>query len=87
MFLIESAQIYFLLSVPQLGKERFHKSQHFDYSSGVPMLAGSEKPGIGGEHLVGQEIKPKYSVYPIGSGTGLPPWVTFDKQVNNRNWF
>ncbi|XP_014194781.1 EF-hand domain-containing family member C2 isoform X2 [Haplochromis burtoni] len=65
----------------RLGKERFHKSQHFDYSSGVPMLVGSEKPGIGGEHLVGQEIKPKYSVYPIGSGTGLPPWVTFDKQV------
>nr|XP_033472943.1 EF-hand domain-containing family member C2 [Epinephelus lanceolatus] len=65
----------------QLGKERFHKSQHFDFSNGVPMLAGSEKPGIGGELLVGQKIKPKYSVYPKGDGSALPSWVTFDKQA------
>uniref|UniRef100_A0A3Q0T880 EF-hand domain-containing family member C2 n=1 Tax=Amphilophus citrinellus TaxID=61819 RepID=A0A3Q0T880_AMPCI len=65
----------------RLGKERFHKSQHFDYSNGVPMLVGFEKPGIGGEHLVGQKIKPKYSVYPTGEGSGSPAWVTFDKQV------
>ncbi|KAK2840356.1 hypothetical protein Q5P01_014096 [Channa striata] len=64
-----------------LGKERFHKSQHFDYSNGVPMLVGSEKPGIGGELLVGQKIKPKYSVYPQGQGSGLPSWVAFDKQA------
>ncbi|XP_071340390.1 EF-hand domain-containing family member C2 isoform X3 [Trachinotus anak] len=65
----------------QLGKERFHKSQHFDYSNGVPMLVGSEKPGIGGELLVGQRIKPKYSVYPKGQGSDLPSWVAFDKQA------
>ncbi|XP_070694381.1 EF-hand domain-containing family member C2 [Pempheris klunzingeri] len=65
----------------QLGKERFHKSQHFDYSNGVPMLVGSEKPGIGGELLVGQRIKPKYSVYPKGQGNDLPSWVAFDKQA------
>uniref|UniRef100_A0A7N6BAF0 EF-hand domain-containing family member C2 n=1 Tax=Anabas testudineus TaxID=64144 RepID=A0A7N6BAF0_ANATE len=64
-----------------LGKERFHKSQHFDYSNGVPMLVGSEKPGIGGELLVGQKIKPKYTVYPKGQGRGLPSWVAFDKQA------
>ncbi|XP_072253820.1 EF-hand domain-containing family member C2 [Leuresthes tenuis] len=65
----------------RLGKERFHKSQHFDYSNGVPMLVGSEKPGIGGERLVGQKIKPKYSVYPKGEGSDLPSWVAFDKQA------
>uniref|UniRef100_A0A3Q3ACQ9 EF-hand domain (C-terminal) containing 2 n=1 Tax=Kryptolebias marmoratus TaxID=37003 RepID=A0A3Q3ACQ9_KRYMA len=42
---------------------------HFDISNGVPMLAGSEKPGIGGEPLVGQKNKPKYSVYPKGEGS------------------
>ncbi|XP_070771058.1 EF-hand domain-containing family member C2 [Enoplosus armatus] len=65
----------------QLGKERFHKSQHFDYSSEVPMLVGSEKPGIGGELLAGQKIKPKCSVYPKGRGSDLPSWVAFDKQA------
>ncbi|XP_067460234.1 EF-hand domain-containing family member C2 [Thunnus thynnus] len=64
-----------------LGKERFHKSQHFDYSNGVPMLVGSEKPGIGGELLIGQRFKPKYSVYPKGEGSDLPSWVAFDKQA------
>ncbi|XP_026151493.1 EF-hand domain-containing family member C2 isoform X2 [Mastacembelus armatus] len=65
----------------QLGKDRFHKSQHFDYTNGVPMLVGSEKPGIGGEPLLGQKVKPKYSVYPKGQGVDLPSWVAFDKQV------
>lgn len=46
------------------------------------MLVGSEKPGIGGERLVGQKIKPKYSVYPKGQGSDLPSWVAFDKQVS-----
>ncbi|KAM3861872.1 EF-hand domain-containing family member C2 [Diretmus argenteus] len=64
-----------------LGKERFHKSQHFDYSKGAPMLVGSEKPGIGGELLVGQKIQPKYSVLPKGEGSDIPSWVAFDKQV------
>ncbi|KAK5889868.1 hypothetical protein CesoFtcFv8_013445 [Champsocephalus esox] len=65
----------------QLGKDRFHKSQHFDFSNGVPLLVGTEKPGIGGELLLGQEIKPKFSVYPKGQGSDLPAWVAFDKQV------
>lgn len=46
------------------------------------MLVGSEKPGIGGELLVGQKIKPKYSLYPKGRGSDLPSWVAFDKQVS-----
>ncbi|XP_019732440.1 EF-hand domain-containing family member C2 [Hippocampus comes] len=62
-------------------KEKFHKSQHFDYSSGVPLLAGIEKPGIGGELLLGQRIKPKSSVYPKVATGGLPSWVAFDKQA------
>ncbi|XP_061142306.1 EF-hand domain-containing family member C2 [Syngnathus typhle] len=62
-------------------KEKFHKSQHFDYSSGEPLLAGIEKPGIGGELLPGQRIKPKSSVYPTAATGGLPTWVAFDKQV------
>uniref|UniRef100_A0A665UB15 EF-hand domain-containing family member C2 n=1 Tax=Echeneis naucrates TaxID=173247 RepID=A0A665UB15_ECHNA len=65
----------------QLGRERFHKSQHFDYSNGVPMMVGSEKPGIGGDVLVGQKIKPIHSVYPKGQGSDLPSWVAFDKQA------
>ncbi|XP_075960506.1 EF-hand domain-containing family member C2 [Anarhichas minor] len=65
----------------QLGKQRFHKSQQFEYSNGLPMLVGFEKPGIGGELLVGQRIKPKYSVYPKGQGRDIPSWVAFDKQV------
>ncbi|XP_031156685.1 EF-hand domain-containing family member C2 [Sander lucioperca] len=65
----------------QLGKEKFHKSQHFDYSNGIPMLVGCEKPGIGGELLGGQKIKPKYSVYPKGRGSALPSWLAFDKQA------
>ncbi|XP_076857478.1 EF-hand domain-containing family member C2 [Brachyhypopomus gauderio] len=64
-----------------LGKEKFHKSQHFDYSNGVSMLVGSEKPGIGGEPLLGQTARPKYSVFPRGEGSDLPSWVAFDKQV------
>ncbi|XP_062861743.1 EF-hand domain-containing family member C2 [Trichomycterus rosablanca] len=48
-----------------LGKEKFHKSQHFDYSSGVRLM-GDEKPGIGGELLPGQKAKLKYSVFPRG---------------------
>ncbi|XP_061580290.1 EF-hand domain-containing family member C2 [Cololabis saira] len=64
-----------------LGQEKFHKSQHFDHSNGIPMLVGSEKPGIGGERLEGQNIKPKHSVYPKGQGRDLPSWIAFDKQV------
>lgn len=46
------------------------------------MFVGSAKPGIGGELLAGQEIKPKYSVNPKGQGSDLPSWIVFDKQVN-----
>uniref|UniRef100_A0A3Q1EY84 EF-hand domain-containing family member C2 n=1 Tax=Acanthochromis polyacanthus TaxID=80966 RepID=A0A3Q1EY84_9TELE len=65
----------------RLGKERFHKSQHFNYNNGVPLLVGSEKPGIGGEPLVGQKIKPKHSVYPKEQGSSMPSWVALDKKT------
>ncbi|MCJ8732529.1 hypothetical protein PDJAM_G00212430 [Pangasius djambal] len=64
-----------------LGKEKFHKSQHFDYSNGMPMMVGAEKPDIGGELLLGQRARPKYSVFPKGEGSEAPSWVAFDKQV------
>ncbi|XP_063300338.1 EF-hand domain-containing family member C2 [Pelobates fuscus] len=64
-----------------LGKEKFHKSQHFGYSNDISMLLGEEKPGIGGEPLLGQKPKPKFSVFPKGVGSNAPSWVAFDKQV------
>ena len=45
------------------------------------MLVGEEKPGIGGELLLGQKPKPRNSVIPPGSGTAQPAWVAFDRQV------
>ena len=45
------------------------------------MLVGEEKPGIGGELLRGQKVKPKNTVFPKGNGTNLPAWVAFDRQV------
>ncbi|XP_039532156.1 EF-hand domain-containing family member C2 isoform X2 [Pimephales promelas] len=64
-----------------LGREKFHKSQHFDYSNGVAMMVGTEKPGIGGELLLGQSTRPKYSLFPKREGGDTPAWVAFNKQV------
>ncbi|XP_072369944.1 EF-hand domain-containing family member C2 isoform X3 [Scyliorhinus torazame] len=64
-----------------LGKEKFHKSHHFDFPNDVPTMVGEEKPGIGGEPLLGQKLKPKFSVFPKGQGSDAPAWVVFDKQV------
>lgn len=49
------------------------------------MLVGEDKPGIGGEPLPGQKLKPKYSVFPAGMGSDAPAWVAFDKQVCTYN--
>ncbi|KAM8975335.1 EF-hand domain-containing family member C2 isoform 1-T1 [Pelodytes ibericus] len=64
-----------------LGKEKFHKSQHFGYNNDISMLVGEGRPGIGGEPLIGQKRKPKFSVFPKGVGSDAPSWVAFDKQV------
>ena len=45
------------------------------------MLVGEEKPGIGGEPLPGQKVKPKHSLFPKGEGSNAPAWVAFDRQV------
>lgn len=66
---------------PNEGKDRFHKSHHFDYTNDVAMLVGDCKPGIGGEPLLGQNIKTKHSVFPKGEGSTAPAWVAFDRQV------
>uniref|UniRef100_A0A8C6H3I9 EF-hand domain-containing family member C2 n=1 Tax=Mus spicilegus TaxID=10103 RepID=A0A8C6H3I9_MUSSI len=64
-----------------IGKERFHKSQHWGFCNNVRMLVSEDKPGVGGDLLYGQKIKPKHSVFPKGDGTDAPSWVAFDKQV------
>ncbi|XDA90297.1 hypothetical protein R6Z07F_019890 [Ovis aries] len=64
-----------------MGKKKFHKSQHWGFCNNVRMLVSEDKPGIGGELLLGQNTKPKYSVFPKGMGIESPSWVAFDKQV------
>jgi len=64
-----------------VGKDKFHKSHHFDYKNEVALLMGDGKPGIGGEPLHGQRTKPKHSVFPKGEGSTAPAWVAFDRQV------
>ncbi|XP_025324577.1 EF-hand domain-containing family member C2 isoform X1 [Canis lupus baileyi] len=64
-----------------VGKEKFHKSQHWGFCNNVGMLVSEDKPGIGGELLLGQKTKPKYSAFPKGMGSDAPSWVAFDKQV------
>lgn len=47
------------------------------------MLLSEDIPGIGGEPLPGQKLKPKYSVYAKGTGSDAPAWVAFDKQASH----
>ncbi|KAJ7422584.1 EF-hand domain-containing family member C2 [Willisornis vidua] len=65
-----------------IGGENFHKSQHWGFCNNVPMLF-EEKPGIGGQPLLDQRPKPKYSEFPEGMGSNPPAWIAFDKQVLN----
>lgn len=44
-------------------------------------MVGEEKPGVGGEQLPFQRPKPRSSNIPRGSGSDLPAWVAFDRQV------
>eukprot|EP00794_Sanderia_malayensis_P011387 gene11387-12573_t len=64
-----------------LGKDKFNKSQCFDYRNDVSVYVGEHKSGIGGEALPGGKKKPKTSVYPNGIGSQAPAWVAFDRQV------
>lgn len=45
------------------------------------MLTSEDKPGIGGDLLRGQKLKPKNSNFPKGEGSNTPAWVAFDRQV------
>ena len=56
-------------------------SHHFDYANETAMMVGAEKPGIGGEALLGQKYKARNTVFPKGDGSNLPSWVAFDRQV------
>ncbi|KAF6389920.1 EF-hand domain containing 2 [Rhinolophus ferrumequinum] len=62
-------------------RKKFHKSQHWGFCNNVSMLVSESKPGIGGELLVHQKMKPKYSVFAKEVGSNTPSWVAFDKQV------
>ncbi|EDV26223.1 EF-hand domain-containing family member C2 [Trichoplax sp. H2] len=65
-----------------LGKNNFSKSHQFDLQNGVAVFVGEEKPGIGGEPVQGQKLKPKFTTYPKSDGFGsTPAWIAFDKQV------
>jgi len=64
-----------------LGKVQYHKSHHFDYANEVAMNVGESKPGIGGDILPGQKPRPNNSAIPRGTGSALPTWVAFDRQV------
>ncbi|XP_070539329.1 EF-hand domain-containing family member C2-like [Ptychodera flava] len=66
---------------PKLGREKYHKSHHFDYCNDVSLLVGEHKPGIGGDRLLGQKAKPRQSNIPRGEGNAAPAWVAFDRQV------
>ena len=70
------------LCMMQLGKSKYHKSHHFDVCNDTSMMVGEAKPGIGGEPLPGQKVKPRNSKFPKGEGSNLPAWVAFDRQVN-----
>ncbi|XP_073918828.1 EF-hand domain-containing family member C2 [Castor canadensis] len=64
-----------------VGRENFHRSQHWGICNNVRMLVTEDKPGIGGHPMLGQKVKPKYTEYPQGEGANVPSWVAFDKQV------
>ncbi|XP_005614143.3 EF-hand domain-containing family member C2 [Equus caballus] len=64
-----------------VGKEKFHKPQHWGFCNNVRMLMNEDKPGIGGELCLRQKRKPKYSAFLKEMGIDAPPWVAFDKQV------
>lgn len=65
----------------KLGKDKFHKSQCFDYRNDVAVHVAEYKSGIGGDYMPGSKSKPQNSSYPKGSGPQAPAWVAFDRQV------
>jgi len=68
----------------QVGQTKFHKSQHFERISNVPMLTEKIKPGIGGVPLPFTKPKTFPSLF-ARKDIELPAWLAFDKQVSNHN--
>ena len=64
----------------KFAQNKHHLSHHFDKHNSINML-NDTKPGVGGQPLPGQDLRPKNSVYPTGEGADRPAWVAFDKQV------
>lgn len=67
-----------------MGKEKFHKTHHWDFCNNVPLLLSEATPGLGGDTRLGQKLKPKYTAYPKGDGSDEPSWAAFDKQVSRE---
>lgn len=49
----------------KIGKDKFHLTHQFDKYNGVAMQTGN-KLGVGGVPLLGEDLRPKNSVYPRG---------------------
>jgi len=58
--------LIFIIKKIKVGQNKHHLSHHFDKLNGVQMMVGERKPGVGGEPLAGQDLRPKNSVYPRG---------------------
>lgn len=58
--------ITYFKNIFQVGQNKHHLSHHFDKYNGVNMMVGERKPGVGGEPLAGQDLRPRNSVYPRG---------------------
>ena len=71
------------INVFQLGKTKFHKSHHLDVCKDEQghIMVAENKAGIGGECLPSHKGTAPFSSIPRGTGSDLPTWVAFDKQV------
>ncbi|ELU01034.1 hypothetical protein CAPTEDRAFT_148704 [Capitella teleta] len=54
---------------PNVGRTKYHKTQQLGYCNSVPIVSGEDRAGSKG------------SCIPRGTGSDLPSWVAFDKQV------
>ncbi|KAL3318897.1 EF-hand domain-containing member C2 [Cichlidogyrus casuarinus] len=63
-----------------VGNEKYHMSQIFEFKNGIPYMFNDNKPGIGGQALPGQRIEAPRSNFPKGcSDQAYPAFVVFDK--------
>ncbi|XP_070539328.1 EF-hand domain-containing family member C2-like isoform X2 [Ptychodera flava] len=71
---------YHPLNSRHIARENYRKSQHFDYTHGVPQWVGTRKPGIGGQPLLGQKPRSRQSQLPQVDRS-VPKWIAYDKKI------